>query len=261
MRPGLLAAVVLAIALPWYLAVGIKTGGAWTSDFFFKHNIGRFLQPIDGHRGTFFFQGLVLIACFFPWSFLLPVGIRHLVRRLRQADRQAAGYLLAASWIGVWFAVFSISGTKLPSYVLPAYPVLAILCGAWVADWIARPARRATWRFLAVGWGALTVSGVGLGIGVALAMAHWFPALIKLGWIGAIPAVGGVAGWCFHRRREPSRAFASLAVTAVALCVALLAVAAEPISKHQNGAQFADLLRQFDGGRRRSACFTSARRV
>jgi 4-amino-4-deoxy-L-arabinose transferase-like glycosyltransferase len=88
---------------------------------------------------------------FFPWTFILPVGIGQLVRRVRTRDPRAAAYLFVAIWAIVWFAFFSICETKLPNYVLPAYPALAIIGGAWVADWVAMPARRTIrlwWRCL-----------------------------------------------------------------------------------------------------------------
>jgi 4-amino-4-deoxy-L-arabinose transferase-like glycosyltransferase len=247
MRPILLAAIVLAIALPWYLLVGLKTDWEWTSGFFLKHNLERFMQPLDGHRGTILFHPLILIACFFPWSFLLPAGALQLVRKVRTGDPQRAAYLLVGCWIFVWFAVFSLAGTKLPSYVLPAYPALAVVCGAWAADWIAAPARRSAYRWVSAGLIVLAAAGVGLAIGFSLAMSRWLPGLPSFGWIGSIAIAGAGVGWFFHRRKQPVMSLGSLAVTAILLAVAAFAVAAVPISRLQNGAQFAEMLQQIEG--------------
>ena len=46
------AALVLLIALPWYILVHLQTNGAWTEGFFLKHNLGRFSDEMEGHRGT-----------------------------------------------------------------------------------------------------------------------------------------------------------------------------------------------------------------
>ena len=46
------------------------------------------------------------------------------------------------SWVLIWLVFFSVCETKLPNYLVPAYPALAIIGGGWVADWIAIPARR-----------------------------------------------------------------------------------------------------------------------
>ncbi|HEV3416447.1 MAG TPA: glycosyltransferase family 39 protein [Pirellulales bacterium] len=247
MRPVLLATTVLAIALPWYLLVGLKTDWEWTSSFFLKHNLDRFMQPLGGHRGTILFHPLILIACFFPWSFLLPAGALQLVRKVRTGDSRRAAYLLVGSWIFVWFAVFSLAGTKLPSYVLPAYPALAVVCGAWAADWIAAPARRSAYRWVSIGLIALAVAGGGLAIGISLAIARWFPGVPGFGWIGLIAIAGAGVGWILHRRKQPAMSLGSLAVTAILLAAAAFAVAAVPLSRLQNGAQFAEMLQQIEG--------------
>ena len=50
------------------------------------------------------------------------------------------GYLLAACWFGTWFVFWSICKTKLPHYLLPAYPALALLVACWIDRWLADPA-------------------------------------------------------------------------------------------------------------------------
>ncbi|MGH7138335.1 MAG: ArnT family glycosyltransferase, partial [Pirellulales bacterium] len=70
-RPLMGLAVVLAIAGPWYLAVGLNTDGAWLTGFLGKHNLGRFLNPMEHHRGPFFYYLISVMIGFFPWSLLL----------------------------------------------------------------------------------------------------------------------------------------------------------------------------------------------
>ncbi len=122
MRPGWLLLAVAAVAGPWYAAVGFRTNGEWLQAFFWKHNVARLLEPMEGHRGMFGYQILMLAICFFPWAFVLPLAIAALIKRLRAGDPLQGSYLLIACWAIVWFAVFSLARTKLPSYVLPAYP-------------------------------------------------------------------------------------------------------------------------------------------
>jgi 4-amino-4-deoxy-L-arabinose transferase-like glycosyltransferase len=68
---------------------------------------------------------------FFPWSCFLPLAIDRLVRRLASRDgattREAD--MFVACWAGAYLTFFSFAGTKLPSYVLPCYPALAIITG------------------------------------------------------------------------------------------------------------------------------------
>jgi 4-amino-4-deoxy-L-arabinose transferase-like glycosyltransferase len=244
MWPNVLVATVAAVALPWYLWVTIKTHGDWTRSFFLTHNLDRYLHPMEGHHGSMSFHVLALVVCFFPWSFLLPAASAQLARRVRTGEPAGAAGLLLMSWIAVWFVVFSLSGTKLPSYVLPAYPALSIVCGSWVADWIEAPVRRRAFRWLSFGWAGLPLVGVGLAIGMSVVSARWLSGQANLAWIGAIPVVGAAIGGFFHRRRREGWAFGSLVVTSAALLVALFAVAAVPISRRQNSVLLAEMLQR-----------------
>jgi 4-amino-4-deoxy-L-arabinose transferase-like glycosyltransferase len=244
MRPLLLAATVLAVALPWYLLVSLRTNGAWPRGFFLTHNFERFLQPIGGHRGAILFHPLILIGGFFPWTFLLPVGISQLVRRVRTRDPRAAACLFMAIWAFVWFAFFSICETKLPNYVLPAYPALAIIGGAWVADWVAMPARRTIHLWLSAQWVSLALVGGLLWVVSKTILPRWMPEAIGFAWLGLIPIVGAGICWILQRRGNAPGAFGSLVVAAVMLLVAVFTVAAPAVSRRQNGTQLAEALRR-----------------
>jgi 4-amino-4-deoxy-L-arabinose transferase-like glycosyltransferase len=246
MWPNLLVATVAAVALPWYLWVTLKTHGDWPRSFLLTHNLDRYVQPMEGHRGTIFFHFIAIVVCFFPWSFLLPAAVGQLVRRVRNGEPRGAAHLLMGSWIAVWFVVFSLAGTKLPNYVLPAYPALAVICGAWVADWIAAPARRSIYRWLSLGWAGLALAGAGLAIGLQMATARWMHGDPNFTWIGLIPIVGAGIGWFFHRRMQPGRAFGSLVLTSAGLLAALFAVAAVPISQRQNSVQLSQTFGKID---------------
>ncbi|HEY2147262.1 MAG TPA: glycosyltransferase family 39 protein, partial [Pirellulales bacterium] len=244
MWPNVLVATVGAVALPWYLWVTIKTHGDWTRSFFLTHNLDRYLHPMEGHHGSIFFHVLAVVVCFFPWSFLLPAAWAQGIRRLRTGEPAGAAYLLLMSWIAVWFVVFSLAGTKLPSYVLPAYPALAVVCGSWIADWVAAPMRRRAFRWLSIGWAGLPLVGIGLAVGMGVVSVRWLSGQTNLAWIGAIPIVGGVLGWSLHRRRQAGWAFGSLAVTSAVLLAALFAAAAVPISRRQNSVLLAEMLQR-----------------
>ena len=47
LRPLTLTLAAVAAAAPWYIAVTLRTDGAWTSGFFFVHNVGRFMAPME----------------------------------------------------------------------------------------------------------------------------------------------------------------------------------------------------------------------
>jgi 4-amino-4-deoxy-L-arabinose transferase-like glycosyltransferase len=246
MRPILLAATVFAVALPWYLLVSVRTAGAWPQGFFLTHNVERFLQPIGGHGGTVVFQPIALLAGFFPWTFVLLAGIGLLIRRLRSGDLRSSAYVFLASWIFVWLLFFSVCGTKLPNYVLPAYPALAIVGGAWIADRVAMPALRTMRLWLSVQWGALAIIGSLLIVGFAVVLPQRMPEAAGFTWIGLIPLLGAAVGWLWQRREHTAIAFGSLVMTSALLIAAAYTAVIPVVSARQNGAQVAETLRHFD---------------
>ena len=55
MRPLTALAASLAIALPWYVWVGLRTHGEWPKGFFLIHHLQRAMEPMEGHDGPIFY--------------------------------------------------------------------------------------------------------------------------------------------------------------------------------------------------------------
>lgn len=135
------AAVVAAINAPWYVAVWIARPefGAY---FFVKHNLQRFLAPFDHLEPIWYYAPVVfgglLPASLFAWGFVkwLLAGDEGVA----QVRTPALGFcLLAGGWC---VSFFSLSGSKLPTYILPAFPPLALAAGYYLST---KPLSRATW--------------------------------------------------------------------------------------------------------------------
>ena len=103
----------LAIALPWYAAQYVKQGDAFIQGFFFKHNVGRFANAMEGHRGGLWYYVPVVLLGTLPYTSVLLKVARSLLRR-RYDDYT----LFCALWFGLVFVLFSLSATKLPHYLL-----------------------------------------------------------------------------------------------------------------------------------------------
>ena len=245
MRPITLVAVVLAIALPWYVAVGVLTHGQWTDDFLFHHNVHRFLHPMEQHAGSIFYYPIALLIGFFPWDLPLVLGLITLVNRLRRGEAGARACTFAVTWIAVWFVVFSLSASKLSHYIAPTYPLLAIVTGLWVADWIAAPQKAFGAQWLKLGWGALATLGIVFVVTLPMVIAHWAPGAPSSNWLGLILVAGGVAGWVFQRRGQPLFAATSLVAMAAMLFVGMFAIAAVPISERQTSMRFVEAVNRF----------------
>jgi 4-amino-4-deoxy-L-arabinose transferase-like glycosyltransferase len=243
MRPLTLIVAVLLVALPWYAWVAIRTHGLWWHEFFWEHNVQRFVQSREGHHGLLLFPPLTLIACFFPWSLFLPVALAAAIRRIRRGEGNAAACRLILWWSAVWIVFFSICGTKQPNYILPAYPALAILVGLWIADWIAAPQKILGRRLLPAIWSAFGLSGLGLAIALVVA-SRWFPETAKFSWIGLIPLAGAGCAWICARRHLPRLAMASVVASTALLFAAVLGGVAAPLSREQNGVRLGEFVGQ-----------------
>ena len=122
--------VFLAIATPWYALAAGRTGGDLIEGFFIKHNVARFLKPMESHRGPFYFYFLVLLPGFFPWAVFLPQAFAATLRWRRSALKHAGFGLLLITWSLTVILFFSVARTKLPTYILPAFPALSLMMGA-----------------------------------------------------------------------------------------------------------------------------------
>ncbi len=232
MRPLTAVAVSMAVALPWYVAVAIRTDGEWVRGFLLDHNLGRAAQSLEGHSGAWFYYPVALLIGFFPWSVFAVPTVLNVGRRLRSRDPQSAGYLLAACWVGVYLVLFSLARTKLPSYITPCYPGVALLVGSFLDAWIrGRTVSAAYWPRLALV--CLGMVGVGIMIAVPVATTQVLSGEEWLGLLGVIPLVTAVACDVLTRRHATRLAVTTFALGAVLLTTSLFAVGAVRVDRHQ----------------------------
>jgi len=223
-RPLIIGAAAAAVAGPWYVLVSLRTDGVWLRDFVLVHNVARFAAPMEGHSGSAFlyFPAVVLIGTF-PWSMASALVARHAARTVSSASDDAVGMRLAACWIAAWIVPFSLSGTKLPGYVWPAYPAIAAMVGLFVADWVRRPAP-STDRWMRVAWCLLAASGIAIGVGLPLVAARFAPGAEWLGAIGLGPVLGAAVAWACQSGASRQAAAAAWAATACGTVAVLVAV-------------------------------------
>ena len=236
MRPQTALAALAIVAVPWYVVVGMKTDWAWPAGFFWRHNVGRYMAPMEGHHGPPFYHLLSLAIGFFPGSIFLVPMVLHVWRELKDPQADRRGYLLALSWIGVFLAVFSLAGTKLPSYVTPTYPALALLTGAMIAQWIAQPSRVSRpWVFVALSvYGAV---GVGIAVGVTVLARRYFHGEQIIALLGLIPMAGAAAAFAYWRQGRSKPAAVAFAISATAFSTALFGWALLRIDQFQEAVE------------------------
>ena len=143
-------AVFLALAAPWFIAVSLENKEFF--HFFFIHeHFERFLTKQHGRYEPPWYFIPVLLAGMAPWTLSLLAALKAAFAKTT-ARFQPARFLLA--WSAFILLFFSASGSKLPSYILPMLPALALLIGPYLAA--------AERRVLL--WQGLPFAGVGLAI-------------------------------------------------------------------------------------------------
>jgi 4-amino-4-deoxy-L-arabinose transferase-like glycosyltransferase len=126
---ALFALIVIGVNLPWYVAMGVKQP-EFLGYFFWEHNVMRFVKPFD-HLQPVWFYAPVLLGGFLPGVILAVPYLRSLLRGEPDTRSAAGGFWLLT---GLWcVAFFSFSGSKLPTYILPAFPPLCLALGEFVA--------------------------------------------------------------------------------------------------------------------------------
>ncbi len=188
--------IVLLIALPWYWLNYKASNGLWTEGFFFKHNLQRFSDTMEGHGGFFLLPLIMVIAG------LLPLGvfcIHAMFFAWKWRTNEALLYCLSIV-LGI-IIFFSFSQTKLPNYTAPAYPFIAILIGYLLSELQEKhfELNKLKWAY-----------------GVYTLIAFLIPASVYFGlkadinvqeaasvWIWFIPVpLGAIIGWYFIRKNE-----------------------------------------------------------
>jgi 4-amino-4-deoxy-L-arabinose transferase-like glycosyltransferase len=246
MRPLTIILVVSVITAPWYVLVAIRTDGEWTRGFFGVENLARFQNAMEGHSGSILYYIPAILIGFFPWSIVLPAAVWFAVRDSFSVSPRSPAYLLLLCWAGVWFGLFSLAGTKLPSYVLPAYPALAIMAAAFVDRWLTEPTCVPRW-LMYIAWGTPIVVGIGLVIGLPIAAGRFLPGEELIGLVGLLPLVGGAGALVFYYRDANARAVTTIAIAAVCFSMAMFGGVAVRAGRHHNSNRLIEIAREYSG--------------
>jgi 4-amino-4-deoxy-L-arabinose transferase-like glycosyltransferase len=160
--------ICAAIAVPWYVLAYQENGKIFLDALLF-HNMTRFSDVVSGHQQPLYFYVIVLLVGFMPWTLYLPTAIRRLWQQARTSHRahiqdKNFNYLVplyAALWVAFIFTFFTVSHTKLLTYILPLFPGLALLTAeAWHAESLSAKARANRW-FVIPAWLLMITSMTG----------------------------------------------------------------------------------------------------
>ncbi|WP_423194317.1 glycosyltransferase family 39 protein [Cupriavidus sp. H18C2] len=126
--PGIV--VLLAVTVPWFWLVSSRNP-EFPHFFFIHEHWDRYTSTVHARKGSIWFFVPLLVAGMLPWLGLVP-RMWDVVRDRAGAARGVGGKpfqpaLLSLVWFGAIFVFFSLSGSKLPGYIVPVFPALAIL--------------------------------------------------------------------------------------------------------------------------------------
>ncbi|HVB86961.1 MAG TPA: phospholipid carrier-dependent glycosyltransferase [Candidatus Dormibacteraeota bacterium] len=167
-------AAFCVVALPWYIVCALRNPD-FLHVFIWQHNFERYLTPMFHHPQPFWFFGPVVLLALVPWTILLWPVAREGLRVWREKSWTYSPGVFFACWAIFPVAFFSFSDSKLPSYILPAIPPLALMCA--IASVRAFQESRAL---------SIEIAG-GIGLTwIGLAIASWVFAR-KISWNAAFP--------------------------------------------------------------------------
>ena len=164
--PG--ALLFLSITGPWHYLVGQETPEFYYFYFLHEH-LERFLTTTHGRYQPPWFFAAVLLAGMLPWTVFLFQALNARLRGAWRFRHNGGGDLYLMLWVTLVLGFFSLSKSKLVPYILPIFPVLALLIA----------------RYLAAIWRNGHTPGFHRGVyamaGVFLAFAIAYPVMTVLG--------------------------------------------------------------------------------
>ena len=146
--------IFLIITAPWFVLVSIKNP-EFLEFFFIHEHFQRFAQNSHNRNGPIYFFIPLLLVGILPWVPQLPMAFMSAIKRTKNS------YLvnrLLICWVVIIFVFFSISSSKLPGYIIPIFPAIAILIAKYL-DSIKYESFVTLWRFQTIFFAALGLAG------------------------------------------------------------------------------------------------------
>lgn len=197
MGKGLL--LFFAITVPWFILV-------WQANpehphFFFIHeHFQRFTSTVHKRGGAWYYFFPLLIVGIVPWLGLL---LQSLLASVRKEHSQFQAKKMLLIWTVFIFFFFSISGSKLPSYILPIFPALAILIACQLEKISVMSLRLNAGLLTLIGAASLMLTPKIAGIAKAPYEQPFYEAMIPWAYVAAaIALLGGLLGMLFAKRHK-----------------------------------------------------------
>ncbi len=215
LRPLAGFAWLIVLVLPWFVAIMVKSGGSFITQSVGEDMLAKVIggQELHGAPPGYYF--LLFWLTFWPGSILAGAAAPQIWRARHEPG---ARFLLA--WLLPSWAVFEAVITKLPHYVLPLYPAIAILIAGVVES-----GGLVTWRWLLRGTAGWFAFPAAVSIGVVLLFVVVGRDLGIVAWpFAAAATIFGLFAWWLYDVDGPERAVLRGMVASVFIAVTVYAV-------------------------------------
>jgi 4-amino-4-deoxy-L-arabinose transferase-like glycosyltransferase len=217
--PWIAPFVFAVLGLPWYVIETVRYGAAFLKVAVGYYLFRRFFGVVENQPGPWWYYAPVLLLGTFPWTAFIPSTISWMIATRRELLSQ-----VVLLWCGLTVGFYTLAGTKLPNYVLPVYPVLAIgIAHTWrtllAADRDATRLRRMTVALLPIPSAIFIAAVVAYGRLKYPAESAWV--WIPVAAFVAVFAAGPIIALALIALRRQALAVAAIAA-ACALAVPIL---------------------------------------
>jgi 4-amino-4-deoxy-L-arabinose transferase-like glycosyltransferase len=117
------------VAFPWYVICALRNPD-FLRVFIFQHNFERYLTPMFQHIQPFWFFIPIALLAVVPWVAFLAAAVGEAFASLKSKTWRSSPAFFFACWALFPILFFSLSKSKLPSYILPGIPALSLLATA-----------------------------------------------------------------------------------------------------------------------------------
>jgi 4-amino-4-deoxy-L-arabinose transferase-like glycosyltransferase len=198
-------ALALAFGLWWFVTLSVMDPALF-SYFAGDELVKRFGSGHHGRSKPWWFFLMVMPAGAFPWTFLLGALVVERMQAWRKGVKPSPVGWFLLGWVLPPFVILSFSGSKLPTYILPLFPALALAAGRGLSAHLKSRLRLWAWVLTVLGLVAIVAAFFGMGRWAGFNVPEMRPLLalaLVLGWVlwrrpaMAMPVLGTgmVAGW------------------------------------------------------------------
>ncbi|EHH67783.1 ArnT family glycosyltransferase [Gluconobacter morbifer] len=221
LRPSWGWLVMLAVVVPWCVAIDVISGGDFFARAVGRNFLGKVAHGQEAHGLPPGFHLLVFGLAFWPGSLFAVMAIPAI-----WAKRKLPQVRFLLCWIIPHWLVFELIATKLPHYVLPTYPPIAILAAAGLMAWPAvatRPWVKGLIGFYGVLWSVIGLAFCVAGTVLLYRMEHLLSVRELMAFGGSLPLMLAAIILLLRRYRQQA-AFCAMGAAVLSQAGLFLAV-------------------------------------